>query len=111
MYGLKQAAQLAYDALLINLKKYGHAPDKYSPNMWVHETCTTKCCLCVDNCGAKYTSRVGTQYLINTLQENYYITVDWSGQAFYGLDLKWNHAQGYADIIMQNFFIKIQKVC
>ena len=79
MYGLKQAAQLAYDALLINLKKYGHTPDKYSPNMWVHETRTTKCCLCVDNCGAKYTSRVGTQYLINTLQENYYITIDWSG--------------------------------
>ena len=79
MYRLKQAAQLAYDVLLINLKKYGHAPDKYSPNMWVHETCTTKCCLCVDNCGAKYTSRGGAQYLINTLQENYYITIDWSG--------------------------------
>ena len=44
MYGLKQAERLAYDALLISLKKHGYAPDKYSPNIWVHETRDTKFC-------------------------------------------------------------------
>ena len=111
MYGLKQAERLAYDALLISLKKHGYAPDKYSPNIWVYETRDTKCCLCVDDFGVKYTSKADVQYLINALQENYDITIDWSGQAFYSLDLKLNYVQGYVDISMRNFVIKtLQKL-
>ena len=53
MYGLKQAARLAYDAILTNLKKHRYAPDKYSPNIWVNETRDTKFSSCVDVFGFK----------------------------------------------------------
>ena len=36
IYGLKQAARLAYDNLVTNLKKDGYFPDKYCPNIWSH---------------------------------------------------------------------------
>ena len=106
MYSLKQAARIAYDALLINLKNNCYAPDKYSPNIWVHESRDTNVFLCVDDFGVKYTSKADVQYLINALQENYDITIDWSGQVFCGLDLEWNYAQGYVDNIMRSFVIK-----
>ena len=51
MYGLKQAARLAYDELVIHLKQYGYHPAKYTPNIWVHDTRKTKFCVCVDDFG------------------------------------------------------------
>ena len=38
MYGLKQAARLAYDNLVTNLKKDGYFLDKYCFNIWSHES-------------------------------------------------------------------------
>ena len=75
MYGLKQATRLAYDALVANLKKNGYSPDKYCPNIWVHETRQTKFCLCVDDFGVKYFNKQDAEHLISSLQENYQITI------------------------------------
>ena len=91
MYGLKQAARLAYDKLRENLKMHGYSPDKYSPNIWVHEHHSTKFCLCVDDFGVKYTSQKEADHLIGALQESYDITIDKSGKSFCGLDLEWNY--------------------
>ena len=38
MYGLKQAARLAYDSLKEHLGKYGYFPDKLAQNIWYHRT-------------------------------------------------------------------------
>ena len=38
MYGLTQAARLAYDNLVTNLKKDGYFLDKYCSNIWSHES-------------------------------------------------------------------------
>jgi len=99
MYGLKQAARLAYDKLLQNLKKHGYSPDKYSPNIWGHDHRATKFCLCVDDFGVKYTSQEDAYHLICALQESYDITIDWSGKSFCGLDLEWSYDKGYVDIV------------
>ena len=53
MYGLKQAARLAYDQLCERLAKEGYTPSLVSPNIWGHETRATKFCLCVDDFGIK----------------------------------------------------------
>ena len=37
MYGLKQAAPLAFDELVCTLKPYRYAPFKGYPNIWTHE--------------------------------------------------------------------------
>ena len=51
MYGLKQAAVLAYNQLKTNLKPAGYAPIVGTVGMWQHDTKHTKFCLCVDNFG------------------------------------------------------------
>ena len=38
MYGLKQAARLAYDSLKTHLGKHGYFPDKIATNIWSHTT-------------------------------------------------------------------------
>ena len=48
MYGLTQAARLAYDNLVSNLKNDRYFPDKYCPNICSHESHHTKICLYVD---------------------------------------------------------------
>ena len=75
MYGLKQAARFAYDALVKKPEKHRYPPDKYSPNIWVHDTRNTNFFLCVDNFGVKYNSKDDAQHSINALKHDYDITV------------------------------------
>ena len=49
MYGLKQAAILAYQRLVHLLKPYGYYPEKHSVGLWSHTTKPTKFCLRVDD--------------------------------------------------------------
>ena len=64
MYGLKQAACLARDQLIENLKPFGYSPSVEVPNIRVHETRCAKFCLCVDDFGVKYFSENDANYLI-----------------------------------------------
>ena len=54
MYGLKQAAALAYNDLIKNLKADGYAPLQHTDSYWGHSKYPTVFCLCVDNFGKKY---------------------------------------------------------
>ena len=46
VYGLKQAARLAWNQLVKRLGDSGYKPDKYAPNIWSYETRKTKFSLC-----------------------------------------------------------------
>ena len=94
MYGLKQAACLAYDSLKQHLSSYGYHPDKYAQNIWSHESRKTKFCLCIDDFGVQYFSKDDTQHQINALQNKYVITTDYLGKHFCGLDITWDYTNG-----------------
>ena len=64
MYGLKQAAILAYDNLQKNLKPFGYAPVIGTVGIWQHETRPTTFCLCVDDFGIKYNTTQEAQHLL-----------------------------------------------
>ena len=49
MYGLKQAAILAYRQLVDHLRKYGYKPCEGTTGLWCHESLPTKFALCVDD--------------------------------------------------------------
>ena len=66
MYGLKQAAILAYKQLVKNLKQYGYEPIEGTTGLWHHESRPTKFALCVDDFGVKYFSKDDAEHLINT---------------------------------------------
>ncbi len=106
MYGLKQAAILAYKQLVKRLAKHGYTPIPTTNGLWKHITKRTLFALCVDDFGVKYDSIDDLNHLIAALKENYEITVDMEGRNFCGLCLEWNYKAGYVDISMPNYVQK-----
>jgi len=68
MYGLKQAAILAYDNLKANLAQNGYTPVIGTVGMWQHDTRRTKFCVCVGNFGIKYYDKKDTDHLLDCLK-------------------------------------------
>ena len=66
MYGLKQAAILAYNQLKENLSKHGYHPIPHSGNVETPVLATTFC-LCVDDFGIKYLSQDDANHLFLAL--------------------------------------------
>ena len=106
MYGLKQAALLAYQKLVTNLAPHGYSPCKYSLGLWTHATRQTKFCLCVDDFGVKYFSKDDANHLLTSLRSSgFTVSTDWQGQNYCGLKLDWNYAKGYVDISMPDYIL------
>jgi hypothetical protein len=103
MYGLKQAAILAYKHLVTQLAPHGYHPCPYTTGLWYHDTRRTKFCLCVDDFGVKYFTKADADHLLNSLRQHYKISVDWAGTDYCGLSIKWNYAKGYVDISMPEY--------
>jgi hypothetical protein len=103
MYGLKQAAVLAYDNLVHNLAKSGYTPIAHTIGMWQHDTKRTKFCLCVDDFGVKYFCKDDAEHLLQSLRKDYTCTVDWTGRNFCGLTMDWHYDKEYVDISMPDY--------
>jgi hypothetical protein len=89
MYGLKQAAILAYQHLVRQPTPHGYHPCcPYTTGLWSHNICPTKFCLCVDDFGGKYFSMSDADHLLNSLRQHYKISVDWDGTNYCGLIIK-----------------------
>ena len=109
MYGLKQAARLAYDSLKNHLGEYDYFPNKVATNIWSHTKRKTKFYLCIDNFGVQYFSKGDTNHLINALQQKYIMTTDFTGKKFCDLDITWYYVNGWVDIAMNSFVQKTLK--
>ena len=78
MYGLKQAAVLAYDNLVSTLAPHGYHLIPHTVGLWAHETRPTTFCLCVDDFGIKYFNKADADHLLHALGTKYTTLVDWS---------------------------------
>ena len=107
MYGLKQAALLAYNQLVTFLKPAGYEPIENSVGMWRHKTRKTLFSLCVDDFGIKYMNTSDLNHLLSTLRNNYTVTLDKDGSNFCGLTLQWNYKKGYVDLSMPGYIKKV----
>ena len=76
MYGLKQAAILAYNHLKKTLVPHGYTPVVGTVGIWKHDTRPIKFCLSVDDFGIKYYSKADAQYLLDALGNKYKYTTD-----------------------------------
>jgi hypothetical protein len=79
MYGLKQAAILAYKHLVNQLAPYGYHPCPHTTGLWQHNTRPTKFCLCVEDFGVKYFSTANADHPLTSLRKHYKISVDLAG--------------------------------
>ena len=84
MYGLKQAAILAYRHLQGNLLQYGYKPIIGTVGLWEHQTRPTKFCVCVDEFGIKYSSKADADHLLASLAKHHKLTTDWKGKNYFG---------------------------
>ena len=86
MYGLKQAAVLAYNQLKEKLLPKGYSPVNGTVGLWNHSTRKTQFCLCVDDFGIKYFNKNDADHLLRAIGDHYTYTTDWDGKK-----LLWSH--------------------
>ena len=88
MYGLKQAAILAYKLLVKRLERHGYYAISLTNGLFAHRSLPTKFALCVDDFGIKYNSDQDLQHLITTLKKYYNISIDKAGKNYCGLSFE-----------------------
>ncbi len=111
MYGLPQAGIIAQQLLEEHLAKVGYHQSKIVPGLWTHKTRKTCFTLVVDDFAIKYTRKEDAQHLIEAIQKDYNITVDWDATKYIGLTVEWDymnrkvylHMPGYLDKALLRF--------
>ena len=106
MYGLKEAAILAYDQLKAHLSKYGYAPVRFTPGLWTHNVRPTTFTLAVVDFGIKYFCKEDADHLFDALADKYALTKDWTGSNYLGITLHWNYEEGWVDTSMPEYVPK-----
>ena len=107
MYGLKEAAVLAYDQLSSFLNRYGYTHVAGTAGLWTHEHRKTAFCLCVDDIGLKYYSKEDLKHFLSALSNHYNYHIDNTGSNYIGLTLNWHYNEGYVDISMPQHITKL----
>ena len=107
MYGLKEAAVLAYNQLSSFLNKYGYFHVPGTAGLWTHKQKQTAFCLCVDDIGLKYYNEKDLQHFLTALKNHYTYHINHTGSHYIGLTLNWHYDQGYVDISMPGYISKL----
>lgn len=103
MYGLKQAALLAFNFLVENLKPFGYEPIPQTVGLWKHKSRPITFCLCVDDFGVKYFDKADVEHLISALKNFYKLSTDWTGKNYCGLTFDWQYDKGFVDVTMPDY--------
>ena len=81
MSGFKQAGRLARDCLTKNLARNVYTPVPHTPSLWRHHMSDLMFPLVVKDFVIKYTHKEDATHLLKSLQEDYEITGDWTGDS------------------------------
>ena len=111
MYGLPQAGIIAQELLAKRLAKYGYNQSNIVPGLWTHSTKPICFTLCVDDFAIKFTNMADAKHLIEALEKDYTITIDWDANKYIGLTIKWDyenekvhmHMPGYIEKTLKRF--------
>ena len=107
IYGLPQAGILANQLLRQRLRPHGYYEVPHTPGLWKHVTKPTQFTLTVDDFGVKYIGRDDAMHLIAALKQHYELEIDWTGKLYCGITLDWNYEEGYVDISMPGYVIRL----
>ena len=106
MYGLPQAGILANKLLRKRLATKGYYHCQHTPGLWRHVWRPITFCLVVDDFGIKSTNNAHVLHLKDALEENYCVTVDWTGSLFIGITLTWDYINRFVDLHMPLYINK-----
>ena len=97
MYGIPIDGKIASNLLTKQITKVGYHPCQFTAGMWKHVWRPVTFALLVDNVGVKCVGKHHVQHLKNTLKRWYDITVDWTGEKYVGITLKWDYKKQTLD--------------
>jgi hypothetical protein len=106
MYGLPQAGMIANVKLTKHLAKYGYRPVPHTPGLWTHDQRPITFSLVVDDFGVKYVGEEHVHHLIKALQTIYKCTIDWKGELYCGVTLKWDYIARTVEMSMPGYIEK-----
>ena len=91
IYGLKESRKLANIKLQTVLATEGYKPCRFTHGLYKLETRDIAFLYVVDDFGVKYTNKRDADHLIMTLQKKYPIKMNWIGNYYLGMILKWTY--------------------
>ena len=106
IYGLPQAAILAYELLVTRLAIHGYYPAPNTLGLFLHATRPISFTLWVDDFGIKYINKCDVDHLESCLNEHYETTMDWSGSQYLGFTLDWNYNLRYVIVSMPGYILR-----
>jgi hypothetical protein len=106
MYGLPQAGILANNLLIERLDAFGYYPVEFTPGLWRHKWRPIIFSLVVDDFGVKYMGKEHADHLVQALMTHYTIAIDWTGETFRGITLKWDYNKRTVDLSMPGYIEK-----
>ena len=91
IYRLPNTGRFANKRFRQKFKPAGFYEIAHTPGLWKHKRRPIKFFLIVDNFGVKCVGKEHIDYLITSLRQIYTrITVDWTGELYADINLKWN---------------------
>jgi hypothetical protein len=107
VWGFPQAGILANKLLRKRLLPNGYYECANTPGLWKHVTRPIAFTLVVDDFGVKYVGREHAEHLIAAIKSKYDIIVDWTGDLYCGIKLKWDYDARTLDILMPRYIKKL----
>jgi hypothetical protein len=99
MDGLPQAGILANKLLKKRLAIRGYYQCQHMPGLWHHMWHDITFCLVVNGFGIKMTSMADMKHLLSSLQEHYFVAVNWTGSLFCGVKLMWDYVNRTVNLL------------
>jgi len=87
MYGLKEAAVLAYNGFIYFLNTYGYYHALGTVGFWKHKIKRTAFYLCLDDIGLKYYSKEDFTHFLTAIKNHYDYHIDHQGSNYIGLTM------------------------
>jgi len=103
MHGLPQASRLANQQLVRKLTPAGFVQAYHTPGLFLHTSKQIMFALIIDDFGIRYVGKPAANFLISTLQQDYTITIDWTGAKFCGLHLEWDNTTHSVELSMPSY--------
>lgn len=107
MYGLPQAGRLAYIKLIKHLVIDGYVPTGQTPGLFKHLLRPVSFSLVVNDFGIKYVGKEHADHLLQCLEKEYPLTIDWEGKIFCGIHLKWDYDERTVELSMPTNYDKM----
>jgi hypothetical protein len=82
---------------------YGYVPTGQTPGLFKHLLRPVSFSLVVNDFGIKYVGKEHADHLLQCLDKEYPLTIDWEGKIFCGIHLKWDYDERTVELSMPNY--------